>query len=69
MPYTTFSGEKTYVVGIVLLEQPTPALIHVLVALSAAAHAQRRIHVHVVTSQVQRDEALEHDAEARECLC
>jgi hypothetical protein len=38
------------------------------VALPAAAHAQRRVHVHVVTRQVQRDEALEDDAEAREGL-
>ena len=37
-------------------------------ALSTAAHAQRRVHVHVVAGQVQGDEALEYDAEARESL-
>lgn len=37
-------------------------------ALAAAAHAQRRVHVHVVASQVEGDEALEDDAEARERL-
>jgi hypothetical protein len=58
----------TYVVGVVLLQQPTPALVYILVALAAAAHAQSRIHVHVVTGQIQRDEALEDDAEARESL-
>jgi hypothetical protein len=62
------NGRQTYVVGVVLLQDPAPALIHVLVALFAAAHAQRRIHVHIVARQVERDEALEHDAPARESL-
>ena len=59
---------KTYVVGVVLLEQPAPALIHILVALVRASHAQRRVHVHVVARQIQRDEALEHNAPSRERL-
>lgn len=57
-----------YVVGVVLLQEPTPALIDVLVALSAAAHTKRRIHVHVVTGQIERDQALEDNAPARESL-
>jgi hypothetical protein len=58
----------THVVGVVLLQDPAPALIHVLVALSATAHAQCRVHVHIMTRQVQRNEALEDDAPTGECL-
>ena len=35
--------------------------------LAAAAHAQRRIHVHIVARQVQADESLEHNAESGPC--
>jgi hypothetical protein len=38
------------------------------VALSAAAHAQRRIHMHIVARQIKRDEALEDNAESGERL-
>jgi hypothetical protein len=38
------------------------------VALSAAAHAQRRIHMHIVARQIKRDEALEDNAESGESL-
>lgn len=37
--------------------------------LIAPAHAQRRIHVHVVTRQVQRDQSLEDDTPSREGAC
>jgi hypothetical protein len=57
-----------YVVGIVLLQDPAPALVDVLVALSAATHAQRRVHVHIVASQIQRNEALENNAPPGKCL-
>jgi hypothetical protein len=60
--------EGTYLVRVVLPQDPAPARRHVLVALSASAHAQRRIHVHVVTGQVERDQALEDDAPAGEGL-
>lgn len=63
------SNTRSYVIGVVLLQDPAPALVDVLVALSAAAHTERRIHVHVVAGQVERNEALEHNAPAREGLC
>jgi hypothetical protein len=43
---------RAYVVGVVLLQKPAPALVDILVALSTATHTERRIHVHVVTSQI-----------------
>ena len=66
--HTRYQWGRTYVVGVILLHQPTLALVHVLVALVAATHAQGRVHVHVVTGQIQRNKALEDDAEARESL-
>lgn len=58
----------TYLVGVVLPQNPAAACRHVLVALGAAAHAQGSVHVHVVAGQVQRDQTLEDDAPAREGL-
>ena len=55
----------TYIVRVVLLQYPAPALVHLLVALSTAAHAESRIHVHIVACQVQADEPLEYYAEPR----
>ena len=36
-------------------------------AVTYAAHDQSRVHVHVVTGEVETDEALEEDGPAREC--
>lgn len=58
----------TYLVGIVEVHYPVPVGRDVLVALRAPAHAQRRIHVHVVAGEVKRDQALEDDAPAGEGL-
>lgn len=60
---------QTYVVRVVLLQQPVPALVDVLVATRAAAHTQGGIHVHVVAGQVERNQQLEHDAPPGESLC
>lgn len=57
---------RTYVVGVIHLQDPTPRLVDLLVTLVAPAHAQRRVHVHVMTGQVEGDQALENDAPARE---
>ena len=57
-----------YVVRVVLLQDPAPALVDILVALSATAHTECRVHVHVVTSQIEGDEALEDNAPSRESL-
>jgi len=53
--------EIAYLVGIVEIHDPTPFRIYVLVALRLSAHDQSRIHVHVVTGKIQRDEQLEND--------
>lgn len=46
---------------VVLVEDPAAAGIDLLVALIRATHAQRGIHVHVVTSQIQADQTLENN--------
>lgn len=45
----------SYLVVVVLVKQPVAVGVDLLVALVGAAHAQSRIHVHVVAGQVQRD--------------
>ena len=52
---------SSYLAVVVLVEHPVPVGVDLLVALVGPAHAQRRIHVHVVTGQVQRDQTLEND--------
>lgn len=59
---------QAYVVGVVLPQEPIPALVDILVATSTAAHAQGRIHVHVVTGQIQRNQELEYNAPPWESL-
>lgn len=46
---------------VVLVKQPVPVGVDLLVTLVGAPHAQGRIHVHVVTGKVQRDQTLEDD--------
>lgn len=53
---------KTHVIRIVHGEHPTPAPLDDLVALPAAAHDQRRVHVRVMAGQVQADQQLEDQA-------
>lgn len=48
-------NRRTYLAVIVLIQDPAPAGIDLLVALARAAHGQCRVHVHVVTRQVQAD--------------
>lgn len=47
------------------MEQPTPALIDLLMALSGISHGQRCIHVHVVAGEVKADQALEEYGPSR----
>lgn len=56
-------GECTHLIMVVLVQDPASAGIHLLVALST--HAQRGVHVHVMTCQVEGDESLEEDRPAR----
>lgn len=58
--------DESYLVRVVQVQQPALRLINALVAGVHAANHERGIHVHVVAREVQRDEALEQDGEARE---
>lgn len=60
------TGEGTYLVGVVQVQDVATAAIDLLVAPARAAHHQRGIHVHVVAGEVEGDEALEDDGPARE---
>lgn len=50
-----------YPAVVVLVEDPAAAGVNLLVALVRATHAQSGIHVHVVTGQIQADQALENN--------
>lgn len=67
LPSTNIHNYRSYRVGIIQVQYLASALIDLLVTLSA--HAQRRIHVHIVTRQIQRDQSLENDAPSRERAC
>lgn len=47
---------------VVLVEDPAAAGVDLLVALVGTTHAQRSVHVHVVTGQVQANQTLEDDS-------
>ena len=55
---------QTHLVRVIQMENPTPALIHLLVT-ARTRHRQRRIHVHVVARKIQADEALEQQRPSR----
>lgn len=46
---------------VVLVQDPAAAGVDLLVALAGTSHAERRVHVHVVTSHIQRNQTLEDD--------
>lgn len=48
-----------YLVVVVEMQQTAAALLDFFVALAAVTHGERGVHVHVVASEVQADEALE----------
>lgn len=50
---TTCLRRSVYLVCVVEIQDPAPFFVHLLVALVRAAHAEGRIHVDVVTSQIQ----------------
>lgn len=56
----------THPVRIIEIQDPTPVLVHFLVALIRPTHDKCGIHVDVVTGKVQRDQALEEDCPPRE---
>ncbi len=47
------------------MQDPAPTRIHFLVTLPLRPHRQGRIHVDIVTGQVQADQALKDDAPPR----
>lgn len=50
---------------IVLVQNPASGGLDVLVALARSSHAKRGVHVHIVTGEVQRNQALEKDGPPR----
>lgn len=53
--------DGVYLIGVVLVHDPATAFINLLVALTGSAHAQGRVHVHVVTGHVETNQSLEDD--------
>jgi hypothetical protein len=60
---------ETYVIGVVLFQYPATAFVDFLVAHALAAHGERRVHVHIMTGQIQTDQSLENYTKSRECGC
>lgn len=50
---------------VILIKDPAAAGIDLFVALARTAHGQSRVHVHIMTSQVQANQALEQDCPSR----
>ena len=49
-------GESSsYIVGVVLLQNPAPAFIYLLMALTASSHHQRCVNMHKVTCEIEAD--------------
>jgi len=46
-----------------------PPLIHLLMTLTTPAHRQRRIHLHIVTRQIQTNQSLKQNRPPRKCAC
>lgn len=55
----------THLASVVLVQDPAPGGINLLVALGGTTHAQSCIHVHVMASHIQANQALEDDCPAR----
>lgn len=55
-----------YFVCVVEIQNPTPVLVNLFVALVRPAHHKRGIHVNIVTGKVQGDQALEDNSPSRE---
>jgi len=46
-----------------------PLLIHLLMTLPTPAHRQRRIHLHIVTRQIQTNQSLKQNRPPWKCAC
>lgn len=55
----------THLAVVVLVQNPASSSLNVLVALASSSHAKRGVHVHIVTGEVQRNQALENDRPPR----
>ncbi len=58
----------TYLIRIILLQQPTPRRVHILMTLILSAHNLRRKHMHIMAGQIQRNQRLKHNTPSREGL-
>lgn len=54
-----------YPAVIVEVQDFAPARIHILMALVRSSHGQRRVHMHIMTRQIDTDQGLEDDRPAR----
>lgn len=61
------SGNGAYLVRVVKVQDVRTALIHLLMGLALSTHYQRRIHVHIVTSEIHGNQSLENNRPTREC--
>ncbi len=59
--------QRTYIIRIVHFQHPTPCLVYFLVTLPTSTHGQCRVHVHVMTGQIQADESLKYNAPPGKC--
>lgn len=68
-PYFELPEFKTYLVRVIKVQDVRTALIHLLMALSLPTHNKRRIHMHIMTRQIQRNQTLENNRPAWESGC
>ena len=64
-PFEENETPRTHFVRVVEVQDPTPARIHLLMALPLPRHGQRRVHVHVMARQIQADQSLEQNRPSR----
>lgn len=57
---------KTHLVGVVQVQEPTAALVDILVTGIGASHGQGGIHMNVVAREVEGEEHLENNGPSRE---
>lgn len=53
-----------YPVGVVEMQDPTPAGVDLFMTLTAGSHGQSGVHVDIMAGEVETDESLKDDAPA-----
>lgn len=56
---TQYPAPKSHLAIIIPIQKPAPTSLNLLMTLAGPAHAQRRIHMHIVARHIDRDQALE----------